>query len=786
MKKVLPLLFCVIYCCLLLPGQVFAQSTPVSVTASVPPKTSDFSFTFSQVSSKAPFNQGDTITYQITYGSYLYYDAPVTLSASWVNGTIQENPPSSEPILDYVPDSATNAYNNTSPVIDLVNQDITWNIPALKSRTLNQIVTFSLQTKNVSISNPITFTVSSDFVSSPVTLPTQNINSTYQYDSSLVIAPTPTATPSETTTPTSSPSPKQTNTPTPSVTTTPSVAIPYKLTGVLYRTITDSSIDLSIQLSRASQYTVLWGETPSALTNTLSYSTYVVSQEVLLQNLNPDTIYYVKIESTDASGDTLTSNIYEFKTAVFSTAPEISLGTIIVSSGDSILVDPTILSYQNNASPVVELSQGQPFNFKFSSSQYGAITKIKATIRNAQVLGASTQNAAENEVYSKMIEVTPGLFDGSLTAPRTAGNYAVYADFTDSFGNNIESRITQLKVVHPFEVFDTTGSPIDNAQVVLEYFNGISHQYEVLPPNVFPFSNPAYTDKNGEINYPLPQGSYKATITAIGYGQKHVEFVIGNHPKQEYPRVVLSKEPFNVFSTVSYYTTATTNLFSASAAYVSVVTNSLGILDLNAIFIMSIFIILTLMAFASRLHVPLGSLLEYLRHHEQISVIKNALGERIKGRVFDENTGSILATADVYLIDSAKQKIVGHTMTDANGDFSLLKIKSNEYEFRVMKEGYEPVTFHESILKSVELGGYLLSIKKARFGTTVFDKSMTYLTKLLAMSFEVLVAYSFLFEIAFGYFLGWGKVLPFLILSLLNLCIWIVHLSHLKSERSIF
>lgn len=103
----------------------------------------------------------------------------------------------------------------------------------------------------------------------------------------------------------------------------------------------------------------------------------------------------------------------------------------------------------------------------------------------------------------------------------------------------------------------------------------------------------------------------------------------------------------------------------------------------------------------------------------------------------------------------------------------------------IVKVGFEPVTYQESELKEVGLGGYLINIEKQEKNLSILGQCKIIFEKLFSLLFEVLFFATFLFELALATALPLVKVLPFLILSFLTLVLWLTHMSHLRWSKNV-
>ena len=209
--------------------------------------------------------------------------------------------------------------------------------------------------------------------------------------------------------------------------------------------------------------------------------------------------------------------------------------------------------------------------------------------------------------------------------------------------------------------------------------------------------------------YGLSKKGYKVTVfekdanpggLAIGYKQKDQEFELGPYDGQDYPQVNMEKAAFSPLTIVQYHWVTIQDVFYQTSIYIKDLSTSIRFFELNALIASFILAFLTLLSLSSRLHIPLRALPNYFAHLSKIHALQKQMAQRVKGRVFDEQSGQTLKGADIYLIDLDKDKIVTHTKTDTNGNFEFTKLTNGTYEIEVMKDGFEPVTFRESEIQT--------------------------------------------------------------------------------------
>ncbi len=402
-------------------------------------------------------------------------------------------------------------------------------------------------------------------------------------------------------------------------------------------------------------------------------------------------------------------------------------------------------------------------------------------MRDKKVLGIFSDEDEGEDTSSgtaEVIETGSGEYVGKIKTPDKAGNYEIFARIVDVNGNVEEKKITDLRVSEGFLVKDNRGAPIEKAQVLFYYYNKRNRLYEILPPQIFPIKNPVYTDRYGRITVSLPIGKYKARVTAIGYESAEVKFEIHGGSNADYPEVVLKKSPFNIITAVIYYWNILIDFFSSSKSFVKKLSDSVRFHRLNAAVTTTILIILSFIGLSSRMRVPIWSIPYFLIHKSKLKNAQDQLISSIKGRVVDKNKNGPIQGADVYLLDK-NNNVLNHTRTGSDGKFSIDTHKEHKYSVQIVNEGYGEISlqssqFTSSSVKEIDLGS------RKHQNLYYFRNLDSIAREFFSVLFEALLLISFGFEISLGYSLGWLRVLPFILISTLNLGIWLVHLSNTR------
>ncbi len=786
-KKSLLFFICILQFLFSFFSSAAAQTTTnLSVTATVPAQPTDFQAALSSSTTGSPFPQNTEITYQISYGSILSYSVgKITVQADWSLGTVEGSSTPTVDLLDYVVGSSSNGYNSTPAVVDTVNKKISWTISNFPANTIDQTVSFKIKTNSsYTGSSQVNFSVKARVIGPGTQTADSTVTRGYKYVNA---SPTATPTPGPTATPapgpTSTPAPGPTATPGPTLTPTPSLNNPLTITRVEVRTISAHDARVFIQTSSRSTLTLNYGKSPSALTQILKGTSLASQQELTIPDLDPNTAYYFKINAIGESGPSVKSDIFTFKSALSSEPAKIDAQSVVVVSSNIILFNP-----QQNGQGIAVIPNNTSYSFRFTLAQQPApITNLRVIVRNKQVLGIQEAQASEpNEQTNTVVEISPGVYSVLLKSSPTPGYYEVIIRMADANGNITENRLFDLKVTGKLTVLEQrTNKPIENVQILLYLFNQTRHGYQPISPEIFPIKNPSYTDKNGTISFPLPQGKYRAGITALGYTQKTVDFSVGPNPGEDYPTVYLEKKAFNLAASITYYGTIVGDWISLTKDYIKNLSNSSRFFELEAILTIGFFVYLTVLSFSSRIRIPLHSFFSHFYHHIRLSSLNQKEVQTLSGKIIDGRKKTPLGLADVFLINRLNEKILTHTKTPTDGFFSLSLQPGLAFKIMIVKDGYKPAVFTQSEIEKIGINKLVLTIQKTRITKAFREEIMLYFEKVFGLWFEALLIFSAVLELALGYSLGWTKALPFIIISFVNVTLWILHLIRLQRETNI-
>jgi hypothetical protein len=749
---------------LLFPTSAFAQtaspSGTIRVSAVVPASASDFSAAIASDPSSTTVSQDTTITYTITYGSTLSYATAIDVQANWSLGTPEGSSTPSISLLSYVPGSAGLAHGNTAAVIDTVNKKITWSISTFPGNT-TKTVNFQLKTNSYTTSTPISFTVSTRVLGPGVSSTDATDTKAYVNTTSTSTSATSTPTATHPQTTTSAAGPKT----------------PLRITNISVETIETEAATIVISTSKLSSLKLQYGTTQAVRDGTITSLQIQKTATITLAPLQRNTRYYFRVIASSDS-ETASSDIYTFITAKEKPVIQIKEDSLIITSNHILLYSPR---KKGNDMPYIIVPEHTTIEVNFQVNDPSIIRSIQGSLKNNQVLGTNTFTPlieANKEAVS-LFSLKNDLYTGRLQTT-SSGEYDLIIRIHDYDGNVTDKKVADIYVKKPLFVYEeSSGKPVENAEVRTSYYNEGNKIYESIPTSSISIPNPAYAESTGRVNLVLPEGKYQIAIKALGYESQTITFLIGKDSKESYPTVFLKKTGFNIITAINDLVATCINVYHSGQLYILDLAQSYRFFRLHAAIILLCFIFLTYMAFSARLRMHLHRFpLNFANYWHWAKKAKDERG-RLIGSVFDVKTRFPIIKATIMLF-SKNDRLVFQTSTDKQGVFYVPIHTINTYKLLITKPGF---SVHEETIEKIttDILSIPLTQKRPRNYLHAVLEVAENITSSLFESFLIL---SFLLELFLASNLGLSEALPFLILSFCNLVLWLlVFLSYYHIKR---
>jgi hypothetical protein len=270
-------------------------------------------------------------------------------------------------------------------------------------------------------------------------------------------------------------------------------------------------------------------------------------------------------------------------------------------------------------------------------------------------------------------------------------------------------------------------------------------------------------------------------VTATGYNDKEVRFELSQRDGSKYPEVYMTKKSLNFLTGIGQLTQSFNEMTTDLVRTLRSLSVSIQYFELNSLLVMTLFVLLTAISFAERVKVPLWSLAHHILHRIRSSLDLETTG-RFEARVCDKDTGKSIVGASVFLIDAANQHVIDHTITGQHGHFSFKKDLAKTYLIELLIDGQEPMRYAEDEVEEHGEDGYVLVVQRQE-GIVALQRTIrSFAGRIVEFSFETLLIISIIGEVLLGLAFGWSKMLVFLAISLANLILWLMHLSHEKAQ----
>jgi hypothetical protein len=579
---------------------VSAIEKQIQVTGTVNPTPNSFTVNLQTIKPELDeIYTSEIVPFTITVDSESYSPFPLEVKASWEDGLVEGSSGNYIPVYDYVLSSATSSLPGTTILIDLLNREITWQIPGMSKSGPMQPheLTFQLKVKpSFLTTSRILATVYADATYGSASSPQKS----YQLYVNPNIAATPTPTPTPTFTPTLTPTPSPTNTPeptftitpTPTPTNTPTPTFTPTLTPIPSPTNTPTVVpSITVIATPTSKPPTI---TEAQVSPTPTVTTVVKVEEIIIE---PPIFQKIDIENISATsalftitasqdvvasatydsceknkyGQTLISNstgrYHEFyfqnlKQATpycvvfnitnpltkLSQSSEVFLFETAMLDAELALISTTtswngiFLSYRETEKVYVPESQDIVLTAQISNPEQ--IESVDGEFVNRSVLGVSTL-AQSNISKVRFIELGKGFYSAEISSPKNIDDYLFTLEIKTKDKRYSKTVFDySFQVTAPIVVVDKKGRPIESANISIERYESSTKRFVpfnssfTLNKTSQAFSMPYQTRADGSFPIALPEGKYRIITSAIGYNNDASEFILGKDVER-YPIILL-------------------------------------------------------------------------------------------------------------------------------------------------------------------------------------------------------------------------------------------------------
>jgi hypothetical protein len=217
------------------------------------------------------------------------------------------------------------------------------------------------------------------------------------------------------------------------------------------------------------------------------------------------------------------------------------------------------------------------------------------------------------------------------------------------------------------------------------------------------------------------------------------------------------------------------DVVSLNQQYLSEISASSRLFVLLESLTLLVFVILTFLSFSMRTHIHFFYLPYFLIHKlRQFFGKTNSL---LIGKVIDTVTQSPVSKVNVILTDIQRHKLLAHLTTNRLGEFYYRNANFEKLRVAVIKKGFLPtpaVDFSKESLRGTPL--ILTIARDESYAWSIMEYLFLVLENVFGAFLEFMLAFNIILELYFIPPLGILRVLPFLILSILNVAMLIFYL----------
>jgi hypothetical protein len=537
---------------------VFADDT-ITVTATIPGSGAGVQTAFVESSDTGVVQQYEEVEYTLTYSNVSGAAIPITLRIDWYQGVIDGTVAPSVDVVEYVYGSATQGYGSTTPIVDVTNRHVTWSIASVPAGTLNQTVRIRLRaTTSYTGPNTVHFGTKA-LVISPTGVPDIEVDKAYRY-----VTPTPTPTPTSTptatltatTTPGAAPSvfAAPSSTPLPAFTPPPTTTRS-PLTALRFVEIGDRYARIDVTLQDELPLKLRYGTSPLSLTWSEDSAQPHTLHNFYLQSLTPQTPYFIQIWNT-AVQQPLIPELFTFTTATeLPDDGSVRSAYLLLSERGGFIYGSSLAGGIAGTKPM-HIVAGSTLQVVLQFPHHNTLLENRVLLRRADVLGASDENHdrqyndierqadALRSAGTALVEVTPGLFVGSIKTSKEHGAYELVSVITHDNGYHAEQAILHINLLTPMTAVDQrTRQGITGVKATIHRWNTATQRFEPSAVTVAPFLNPAFSEPDGAYTMNFSPGTYEVQFAHPQYVSQTTRFAVGDNGAAQFPYVSLVQKP---------------------------------------------------------------------------------------------------------------------------------------------------------------------------------------------------------------------------------------------------
>jgi len=319
---------------------------------------------------------------------------------------------------------------------------------------------------------------------------------------------------------------------------------------------------------------------------------------------------------------------------------------------------------------------------------------------------------------------------------------------------------------------------------MLYYFDPQTHRYLPLSQELFgDILNPNYTNAQGQIPVILPAGKYRVEESALLYGKVVKVFTIGSGIDQNYPTIYLRRDPFNASAIIQFSTNYLADTWNKIVLTVQEYSSSIRLFHLFAVAVLASFVLINFLLFTLRVqikahHLPIFFLFhidKMLNRHEQ---------KYIYGTITDEQKRPV-SQALIEFEDRDTKKILLEILTNKTGKFYCRNNFAGEINLLISKTGYEITTVPINTLTLPEKGLNFVLPKGTQHFHSGFAHLFAGIIESAGALFETSLVVTLILELLFISIYGLLKTCPYLILSVLNILLWLFFIHEHEQNKSL-